>query len=305
MAFLHALQGQGGIQNQAAVFNQLQNVAAGQGPNPALAQLQQATGQNIAGQTALMASQRGAGANVGLLGRQAAMQGANIQQQAANQAAILQANQQLAALNQLGSIAGQQVGQQAQATGAYNQFAQGQQQNLLNSIAGQNQAQVSNQSSINAANAGLAGSVMQGQQALMGNVMGGIGSAITGAPTGKAGGGVVEATAPKGPKSKAGQYLMAKGGKVPTLLSPGEKYLTPDQAAQVKSGSANPMTIGKTVPGTPAIGGAQDTYANDTVPAMLQEGGIVIPRSVVNGKNPQKQAIDFVKAVMARQRPSK
>ncbi len=99
--FVNALNAQNGIGNQSSVFaqqqglaNQLGERAAGGGPNPALAQFQNATGQNIAQQAALMGSQRGASANPGMMARQAAMQGANIQQQAAGQAAVQQAQQQ-------------------------------------------------------------------------------------------------------------------------------------------------------------------------------------------------------------------
>src|ERR1700679_261280 len=78
-----ALQGQNGLGNQSQVYGQLQGVANGTGPNPAQAQLAQATGANTANQAALMAGQRGSAANVGLLARQAAQQGAANQQAAA------------------------------------------------------------------------------------------------------------------------------------------------------------------------------------------------------------------------------
>jgi hypothetical protein len=134
------LAAQNGIGNQSSVFNQLQGVANGQGPNPAAAMLNQQTGQNVANQAALMAGQRGAGANVGLEARQAAQQGANTQQQAVGQGATMQANQSLGALNQLGGIAGQQVGQQQAATTGLNQAVQGNQNALIGQIAGQNTA---------------------------------------------------------------------------------------------------------------------------------------------------------------------
>jgi hypothetical protein len=131
-----------GIQNQADVYNRLTQVAEGNGPNPALAQLNNATGQNVSNQAALMAGQRGAATNVGLIARQNALQGAQIQQQAAGQGAALQANQQMNAIGQMGGLASQQVGQQAGAVNSYNQFAQGEQANILNSIAAQNNAAV-------------------------------------------------------------------------------------------------------------------------------------------------------------------
>ncbi len=100
------------LAQQQGLANQYQGIANGTGPNPAQAMLNNATGTNIANQAALMAGQRGAGANVGLMARQVGQQGAGIQQNAAGQAAIMQANQQLAALQALGS--------QQQAMGATN-----------------------------------------------------------------------------------------------------------------------------------------------------------------------------------------
>lgn len=188
--FVNALQAQNGIGNQSAVFNQqqalanqIQGVANGTGPNPALQQLQNTTGQNVQNQAALMASQRGTGANAGLLARQAGMQGANIQQQAAGQGAALSAQQQLAGMGLLqgqqqllGNTASQQVGQQQQGILGYNQAAQSEQQNLLNSIGQQNNAQVAMQSNINNANEGIANTTAQGQQGLLGGALNGASS---------------------------------------------------------------------------------------------------------------------------------
>lgn len=176
-ALLGALQGQNGIQNQSNVYNQLQGVANGTGPNPAQAQLAQATAANTANQGALMAGQRGSGANAGLIARQAAMQGAANQQNAAGQAATMQANQSLGALGQLGGMANQQVAQQVGATGAVTGANQTQQQNLLNAIGQQNNAAVGSQSSINAGNTQLANTTMQGQQGMLGGLMNGGGAA--------------------------------------------------------------------------------------------------------------------------------
>lgn len=332
-AFLQALQAQNGIQNQSNVYNQLANVAAGQGPNPAQAMLNNATGANVANQAALMAGQRGAGANVGMMARQAANVGANAQQNAAGQAAALQAQQSLGALNQMGGLATQQVGQQANALSGYNQFAQNQQQQLLNSIAQQNQANVENAAQANKANAAIQGQIAQGQQGLFGGLMGGLGAGLSmlvpgtkdvvngiGAGAGAsnkiaagATGGHVRQNSigsnPKvpinGPKSRVGQHFiaMAQGGQVPdakkvdAMLSPGEKYLNPSEAAMLKEG-ASVKSLGKVVPGKAKVKG--DSLKNDVVPAKLEEGGLVIPRSVMNSKNPEWAAHKFVRAHMAR-----
>jgi hypothetical protein len=190
-ALVNALQAQNGIQNQSNVYNQLQGVANGTGPNPAQAQLAQSTGANVANQAALMAGQRGSGANAGLIARQAAQQGANTQQQAAGQAATLQANQSLNALGQLQNVAGQQVSQQQAATGAVTGAQQQQQAALLGAQGQFNSASVANQAGVNQANAGLVSNEMTGQNNLIGNITGAAGSAIMGTPKAGAEGGQV------------------------------------------------------------------------------------------------------------------
>jgi hypothetical protein len=145
---------QGAVGNQQQVYGQLQNVAAGQGPNPAQAMLNQATGQNVQNQAALQAGQRGAAANVGLMARNAGLQGANIQQQAAGQGATMQAQQALNALNSAGGVA-------SGITSA--------QQNEQNILQGANTASQNIQGN-------LANTTLQGQQAMIGGVMQGIGS---------------------------------------------------------------------------------------------------------------------------------
>lgn len=178
--FANALNAANGIGNQSQVFNQLQGIANGTGPNPAQAALNQATGANVANQASLMAGQRGASANPGMIARQAAQQGANIQQQAAGQGATMQAQQQLNAINQAGGIAGQQVGAQGQALQTLNQAALTGQQNILGA-----------QNNANTANAGIAAGNQQSQA-------GGIGGALS----------------QLGP---AAMLLAARGGEVPDM----------------------------------------------------------------------------------------
>lgn len=144
-------------QQQQGTLQQYQNLANGVGPNPAQAALNQNTAQNVANQSALMAGQRGASANPGLIARQAAQQGAATQQQAVGQGATLQAQQQLAGLSGLtgqqqaigntntnvGNLANQQI---ANLQGGIN----AQQQAASNSIA---QTQASQNALANQANA--------------------------------------------------------------------------------------------------------------------------------------------------------
>lgn len=174
--FLQATQAQNGLGNQSNVYNQLQGVVNGTGPNPAQAQLAQATGANVANQAALMAGQRGSNANVGLMARQAAQQGAQTQQQSAGQAATLQAQQSLNALQGAGNMANTQAAQQQAATQQNTAATQGEQGQILGAIGAQNNANVGMQSNVNSANAGLAGQTMGQQGNLLGGVMNGLGS---------------------------------------------------------------------------------------------------------------------------------
>lgn len=360
---LSALQKQNGIQNQSNVYNQLQGVVGGQGPNPAQAQLAQSTGANVANQAALMAGQRGAAANPALMARQAAMTGANIQQQAAGQGATMQANQSLNALGQAGGIAGQMAGNQIGQTNANVQANQAQQSMLQGANTANNQVQGQ-----------LANTTLQGQQAVTGGLMQGL-SSVGGM---MAGGGEVsgyDQGGAVGPQSMFGQFvntpepagmtygadsgaaalekgvasmapkskspadpmsgaqsmspmaggaadagggagaaggmesllpllaMAAKGGKVQAMVSPGERFLRPREAQAVHEGKANPMKVGEKIPGKAAVKG--DSYKNDTVPKKLDVGGIVLPKSVTESKNPGAEAKRFVDAVMAKKRKGK
>lgn len=260
--------------NDAALIQQLQAASQGQGPNPAQNMLNQATTQNVNNQAALAASVRGANANPGLIASQAARAGSQAQQQAAGQAATLGAQQQIAARDQLGQAINQQ-----------GQLGLGQQQiagNMLNAQLGaQTQKDLQN---------------MQTTSQLAGGALSGLGSAAMML----AQGGLVPGYSQGGPISGVGQYLaMNKGGKVPAMLSPGEGYLPPRKAQEVAKGKASAMEA-KKVPGKAVIKG--DSPKNDTVRTTLEEGGVVIPRSVMQSDDPGKKAAAFVKAVMARQK---
>lgn len=305
-AFLQAVQGQNGLQNQANVFQQQQQLANnlqgqvnGTGPNPAMAQLNQQTSNNTANQAALMAGQRGTGANAGLMSRQAANVGAQNQQQAVGQGATLQAQQQLAAQQQLQqqqaqmqNVAGNQINTQGNAANAYAGSAQ----NALNSVYGQ----------INAQNSAELGRVQlnnqgQMQQHTMDNAMGmdflskmgqagmavaGMPSAPTSSPTAAPSGGQTNGL--QGFSSVLGQIGHAHGGMID-----GPKSL----AGQHLKGAKN-MKSGGPVSGQASVKG--DSYSNDTVPAMLSPGEIVIPRHITQGADAAQKAAAFVQAILAR-----
>lgn len=315
-AFAQAAGAVNGLGNQQNSYNNLGGlagqygqIAAGQGPNPAQAMLAQQTGANIASQAALQAGQRGAGANAGLIARNAGQQGGNLQQQAVGQGATLQANQSLAALGQEGNIygqqaniAGQQVGQQQNALSASTNAAQNNQNAALNTLGQANAIQGQ------LANTNLGGSINQNSQNTQNNQQL-ISGAFQGAGQGiaalakKAEGGMIEKYAEGGPVSMLGQHFhkmkMAKGGKVPALVSPGEKIIPRKEVAKVAAGNKAPMEAGKTVPGKANVKGAKNSYANDTVPKTLNEGDIVLPRSVTQSKNPHWAAHQFVSKIMS------
>lgn len=216
---LNALGQQNGISNQTNVYNQLQGVVNGTGPNPAQAMLAQQTGANVANQSALMAGQRGASANAGLLARQAAQQGAATQQQAAGQGATLQAQQSLNALGQAGNMANTQVANQLSATNAVTSAQQAEQANLLNAMGAYNQASVGSQGSVNAGNTSLANTTMQGQQGLLGGLLnsaGGASSMTGGNRSGAVAGPTQQGFSGVGYNySHGGRVSMADGGGVP------------------------------------------------------------------------------------------
>jgi hypothetical protein len=58
------------------------------------------------------------------------------------------------------------------------------------------------------------------------------------------------------------------------------------------------MKDGGHVPGMPEVDGAKDTYKNDTVPAMLSPGEIVIPRSITMAENAPERAAEFVADIL-------
>lgn len=321
-AFVTALQGQNGIGNQSNVFNQQQGLAnqlqqqsMGQGPNPVQAQLAQNTGQNIAAQTAMMGSQRGASSNAGLLARQAAMQGANTQQQSVGQAATLGAQQQLAAQQQLmaqqanmANLSTNQVNQLGTGVNQYNQSVQNEQQNVLNSIAQSNNANVSNAASMNSANA----QANQANAGIMGSLIGAGGSVLSSGmfahggmvPQGYADGGQVNVV---GPQSQVGQFLNSSNHSADSMQSMPMQQAAPQQdpmAGMMKTvGQLAPIAMallskGGNVPGQAKVSG--DSYSNDTVPAMLSPGEVVIPRHVMESKDPAAAAAKFVRACLAK-----
>jgi hypothetical protein len=127
-------------QTQQTLGAQLAERAAGRGLSPAQLQLQQATEQNIAQQAAMRAGASGAGA--ALARREIGRTGAQLSQQAAQQGALLRAQEQQAAQAQLGQLAAQARGQDI---GLATSQAQMEQQAILQSADQNLRAQLANQ----------------------------------------------------------------------------------------------------------------------------------------------------------------
>lgn len=294
--FVNALNAQTpeAIAAQRQLLTNLQSQAAGTGPSAAQAMLNRATAQGTAGTAAALAGQRGAGANVGLLGRNVATIAGQQQQDLASQAAMMRAQEQLSAQSQLAGLTGQQLGQVQSGLGQ-------------EAGAAGNLEQLKTQTELQKART---------QQGILGNVLGAVGTAVGGPLLGAIGSGVSNLFQKKGPAGsnisdyknlagggyvdqfQSGMMGMAHGGKVPAMVSPGEKYLPPSEVKKVVAGKKPVTKAGETIPGKAKVAG--DSLKNDTVKKTLTEGGIVIPRTVMQSKNPEDSARRFVAAVMAK-----
>lgn len=295
-AFTQALQAQSpqAIAAQQQILGQLQQQAQGMGPSVAQGALAQATGQNVAQTAALMAGQRGVQADPGALAQRMAESGAKTQQQAAGQAATLRAQEQILAQQAATNLAGQQLGQISTAQGMGIQGLQGAQQNIMESIANRNRTQMELEKQKAEKQSGMLGNIA----GIAGTVLGGpVGGAIASTALGKASGGLVEK--PYAIGGYVDQLKMAEGGVVPAMVSPGERYLPPKEVEKVEEGKKPAVKAGEKIPDKAKVPG--DSYSNDTVKKNLTEGGIVIPKSVMESKNPEAQAQKFVQAVLAKQ----
>lgn len=356
---LSAIQSQNGLGRQADIYNQLQGVAQGTGPNPAQAQYNQNL-QNLAQQQAGAISSI-KGISPAQQAYMIAQQGGSAMQNNAAAAAANQANQQLGAIGAAGQMASQMAGNQIGQTNANAQAQMAEQGNLFGAAGAANQAAAGMQNSINTANAGMAQTQMQGQQGLIGGVLNGVGSLFAKGgdvePSMMAEGGVSAIQPSQGPQSKFGKFLKGFGGgmKQPVnaagsnaapmtgpgalqagmsnliqgIFSKGNSDQQQDNSTQdfangpVQSAPID-VTGGNVESENLAKGGMirdfrsggnvsavnhkekavvkGNSYANDKIPAVLSEGEVVIPRSVMQGQNPADGAARFVQAVLAKRK---
>lgn len=335
---------------QQALGQQLQAQAAGQGPNPAQIQFGQNTANNIANAQGLISSQRGI--NPALATRMGANAAAGANQQAAGQSALLQAQQQIAAQQQLAGLYGQQqqgnIAQQGLYTGVNQGAAQtnaavanaNQQQagNLVGGILGGASLGVMNfgksgagaaaaPSAAAAAHGGEIQSFDEGGQvnsnslsgffqnnfSQMGNQNNNSSYLNQGfGPLGAMNGGQNFNKAFNQAGAAAGEGLYNAFNPINTdqlqnninTISPNSPIGQQGNGSQIDTGmgKANGGAInfkpGGRVPGQASVPG--DSLKNDTVPAMVSPGEIVIPRSVAQSDDAVNKSAKFVAAVLAR-----
>lgn len=283
--------------NQGQLAQMLQTQIAGGGPNPAQDQLNQTTSRNMANVGSQLASTKGI--NQAQAGRLAAMQGANMNQDAAGQAATMRSNQILGQQNSLQNL----YNTQSQQGLSLQQILQG-------ANAQQNQAINTGSLGVQGINSGVATQNAAANQKLVGSVTGGGADTAT-SMLGGGGGGAMDSSG----EWKGGIIGMADGGQVqdetqlqttlPPLLNAqavnenSTAPAAPTPAPSKSSGGGGGAGIGSLiallqqggyVPGRAQVSG--DSPKNDKVHTMLSPGEIVIPRSKAKSADKAKAFID-------------
>lgn len=296
----NALSGYNNFNNNQSQQQQLntalQAQANGTGVNPAQKMLANSTGTNVANQSAMMAGQRGAGANAGMIARQAAMAGSGIQQNAAGQAAALQAQQSSNALGQQAQVLGQMGSQGIQEQQANNQLfssgATAQNQQNMGAIENLGMAQGIN-SQIAQANANASNQAVGGMMNTLGG--GAVTSALNkGGVVGKDGTKVL-------PRHFAHVHSLYHadnydyGGMVPTISANAiNPFLIGGKGGGGKPKSSGDSGDGSSGAADGAVSGAEDADAAEAAGAgsgaiegamMLADGGNV-PDLSGNDSNP-------------------
>ena len=105
---------------------------------------------------------------------------------------------------------------------------------------------------------------------------------------------------PTGPQSAFGRYLAGLGGQPTTLPMPEARGGMMAKGGTLASSGGNVAAKSPDQKATKA----GNSYSNDKIPALLSEGEIVIPRSVMQSGDPARSAADFVSKVMAKRRAS-
>jgi hypothetical protein len=272
-------------QGQQALEKMLLNQAQGNGPSVAQNQLNQATQRNIANTQSQLGSVRGM--NPAQTARLVLQNAATQNQNVAGDAATLRAQEQLGAMGGLGNVLGQERQQNiGQALGATQAGIETIGANTARDVAGtqrlgtlgglqnaQNQANIENTLGTQrnnlagqSINAGIAGQNARTNAGIAGGILGSLGSVMGLGSVGGGGGG--------GGASSTNAMIGASGG------------------------APVPFKEGGEVPGKAKVDG--DSGKNDTVPAMLSPGEIVVPRSKSKDPEMAKEFIDALQRAKSK-----
>lgn len=281
-AYQNAASNYGQQQNYIDMLQQQANGTGG--PSVAAQLMAQQTQQNNMSAASLVGSQRGL--NPAMAARMGLVAQASNNQASAQSGALLRAQEMTTARGQLGQALGQQGAQNLGVLGQANaasQHAQG----LNAGVAAQN---ANLQMGAEQINAGVAGQNAASSGALMGGLLSGAGafgpmasSPIKGGSGAGAGGGYgagEEAAATYG-GSESATFGLGQGADAAALA----------------------FDAGGRVPGQARAAG--DAPQNDTVPAELSPGEIVLPRSVTQGADAPERARAFVEALQRRKGKAK
>lgn len=159
----------GGV-GQKSIQQMSLDAAAGNGPTAAGAQFQRQTDANIAAVRSAMAGSRGMSA--GQAARMGGQQVADLQAKASQDAAMLRAQEQQAAMGLAGSVTGQARGQDLQAAGLSSQLALGAQKQLADQAGSNLTASGNLAEQIRSADTGLYSGNMNQQNAGLGAGLG-------------------------------------------------------------------------------------------------------------------------------------
>lgn len=282
---------------QGDLASQLRAQSMGEGPNIAALQLKQATDRNAAQAAGQIASQRGM--NPALAARLIAQNQAAANQQAAGQAGLLRAQQQLAAQGQLANVYGQQAGQTLQAGSIANQNLGINQQ----ALAQQNADIVKARGEADRINAEMAKQRAEQSQGVIGGLMSGIGT--LGASLLKPAASVATGGASNILSMGSKPLMIAyEGGEADPYKKAAEtisKSVSPEAASafakafKAHGGPIEDFRDGGHVPGKGILPG--DHPENDTVPAMLSPKEVVLPRSVTMADDAPDRAKAFMMAL--------
>lgn len=302
-----ATAGRGIAGQQQGLADMLAARARGEGPSVAEMQLQQTLEANRRAAAGALAA-AGRSMNPALAQRLLLQQQSTLGQQAGGQAAILRAQEQLAAQQALGAQLGQMRGAEQAAFQSSGQLGLGEQKlgvevqeaqrareveiALANQRAEQErqrlrQAQETNMAAEAQANREAIGNVLKTAGKVAGTAMGGDAAK---AVAGLAQGGKVEAKK-KMPKAKIIAAHAAAKKAMPAFKEQyGERGEGVAYATMMKRAKQNKLSEGDLA--------KLDNKKNDVVPAMLSEGEAVIPRSIMMSPNPAAGASSFVDALV-------